>query len=343
MPKADKMLAILWLLRTRRRMTARQLAEELEVHVRTIYRCIDALCISGVPIVSETGRDGGYRIPDSFKQEPLFFDADEQKALLQAAAFARESGYPSETALSRAVAKIKRFSNAEQLERMERHESSLEVVQPPTAPAPAIALREIERAIELATSLAIEYHTGYDGSLTRRIFDPYGLVYWKSRWYAVGYCRLRGELRSFRVDRMRAIRSTDLRFERPPGFSARDFLLDGLLPEPVESGRVAGSRADPAAAPDTAPGAAPSQPRVALVIEGTPQALDDLCSHWLLGRVLEEREPDRARFLLDEYRLYTQLPYYLLSYGGAIRIAEPAGLRACMAEIAEALHRYYRA
>ncbi|UVI29409.1 helix-turn-helix transcriptional regulator [Paenibacillus spongiae] len=58
MAKADTMLGILMLLRARKRMTARQLAEQLEIHIRTVYRCIDALCISGVPIVRKRGETG---------------------------------------------------------------------------------------------------------------------------------------------------------------------------------------------------------------------------------------------------------------------------------------------
>ena len=72
MSKADNMLAILWLLKSRKRITAKQLSEELGVHIRTIYRNIDALCISGVPVISEIGRDGGYYIPEHIKLEPCF-------------------------------------------------------------------------------------------------------------------------------------------------------------------------------------------------------------------------------------------------------------------------------
>lgn len=61
-PKADNMLSILWLLRTRGRVTAKQLAESLEIHVRSVYRYIDALCASGVPIVAEAGPNGGYSL-----------------------------------------------------------------------------------------------------------------------------------------------------------------------------------------------------------------------------------------------------------------------------------------
>lgn len=94
MSKADHMLSILWLLKSQRRITAKQLAEKLEINIRTVYRYIDALCASGVPIIADSGHNGGYRILGQFNDAPLVFDLDEQKALIHAAAFAQEAGYP---------------------------------------------------------------------------------------------------------------------------------------------------------------------------------------------------------------------------------------------------------
>lgn len=325
MSKADNMLAILWLLKSRRRMTAKQLADELEIHIRTVYRLIDALCISGVPIISEVGRDGGYYIPDSIKLEPLFFQIDEQKALLHAAIFAREAGYPSGSALSRAVAKIKRFTSPEQLARVERQETNLEVIQPPSDPYLLTVLNEIELSIDMQSSLEIDYRTGYDGAMNRRTVDPYGLVHWKSKWYAVGYCHLRGEIRSFRVDRMSRLARADNKFQRPLHFSSREFLLGNLLSD-SESGYEATD----------------NDSLTSMHIQGNPQAIDDLCGHWLLGHALVERMADRAHFKLDEHNLYTQIPYYLLSFGGKIRIEAPEELKQCMVDITASLLDYYR-
>ena len=271
MAKADNMLAILWLLKSRARMTARQLSDELEIHIRTVYRLIDALCMSGVPIVSETRRDGGYHIPPSFKLEPLFFDGEEQGALLHAASFAREAGYPASSALAGAVAKIKRYANPEQLAHMERREAQLEVAQRPADPARQAITAEIGRCIDAQRRLVFRYKSGYDGAGSERTIDPYGLVHWQGRWYAVGYCHLRGAIRSFRVDRMSELQPTTDTFDRPISFSAR------------------------------------------------------------------------AHFRLDELRTYTQLPYYLLSFGGKIYIEVPEGLKRHMAEVTEDLHRHYRA
>lgn len=125
MSKADNMLSILWLLKKGKRLTAQQLADELEIHVRTVYRCIDALCASGVPIVADAGHHGGYSLLESFNEAPLFFDLEEQTALVHSAAFAQQAGYPYGEALERAVAKLKRYTNEEQLHALERRESGL--------------------------------------------------------------------------------------------------------------------------------------------------------------------------------------------------------------------------
>lgn len=130
MTKADNMLSILWMLRSGKRKTAKQLAEALDIHVRTVYRCIDSLCASGVPIVAESGPNGGYTILSRFADSPLVFDAEEQKSLIHAAIFAKEAGYPHTEALDRATDKLKQYANEAQLEALERHGGGLSVIYP---------------------------------------------------------------------------------------------------------------------------------------------------------------------------------------------------------------------
>ncbi len=321
MAKADHMLAILLLLQSRKRMTARQLAEEVEIHIRSVYRYIDALCMSGVPIISETGRDGGYYIPDGFKLEPLFFDMEEQKSLLHAAQFARDSGYPLEEALNRAIAKIKRYARADQYERLLESEKGLGVIHPPAASEKRSTLEKLEKAMGDRQRIELHYHADYEGHPTVRQFDPYGIVNWKDKWYAVGYCHLRNDIRHFRVDRIAAIRLTDARYDRPEDFSPRESMLSSLLPGATSGG---------------------DDEWVTVRIEGLPQALDDLCSHWLFAHALVDRTVSEAIFRIDEHHLYVHAPYYLLSYGGKIRVMHPPELRECMAEIAESMAQYYR-
>lgn len=120
-----------------------------------------------------------------------------------------------------------------------------------------------------------------------RLFDPYGIVYWKGNWYAVGHCGYRDEVRSFRVDRIRGLRRTDGRFERPESFSAKDYLLGQLLRDSAEG---------------------TSWETVS--IHGQEQALNELCRHWLFGHALTCREPEKATFKLERSTLTTYVPYF---------------------------------
>lgn len=72
MPKIDNILAILWMLSSGEKITAKQISEKLEMNIRTVYRYIDTLSTSGVPIISDTGHNGGYTLLNSFIEAPLF-------------------------------------------------------------------------------------------------------------------------------------------------------------------------------------------------------------------------------------------------------------------------------
>ncbi|WP_379154750.1 helix-turn-helix transcriptional regulator [Paenibacillus sp. sgz5001063] len=316
MSKADYMLSILWMLQQRKR-TAAELAEELELSVRSVYRYIDALCASGVPVIADSGPRGGYSLPEHFSSAPLFFDAGERRALVHASAFARGSGYPYEQALDAAITKLKRYSNAEQLSHMERHETGLETLHAPAAPL-AQLLEELEACTADSLRVEMDYRKGSGSPSSSRNIDPYGLVLWKGQWYLAGFCHQRQEIRSFRVDRITGVRRTGERFLRPAGFSAREFLLQSLLPGHDNPAKL-----------------------TTVVIAAAEEVLNDLCSHWLFGHTLEQRSADTAKFLLDEATLYSYAPYFLLPYGKALSILEPAALKQKLAAVTAELAVYY--
>ncbi len=161
MSKADNMLAILWLLKANKRMTAKQLADALEMHIRTVYRYIDALCASGVPIVADSGHNGGYSLLEQFKTSPLFFNAAEQKALVQAAVFAQEAGYPYSEELKGAMVKLKRYTNAEQRIAMEHYLDGFEVISSGADMGMENTLRQLELAVSICSTLLIKHQKGY--------------------------------------------------------------------------------------------------------------------------------------------------------------------------------------
>jgi predicted DNA-binding transcriptional regulator YafY len=320
MSKADNMLSILWLLKSRKRVTAKELAEKLEMNIRTVYRYIDALCASGVPIVSDSGHNGGYSLLGQFNEAPLLFDLGEQKALIHAAQFAGEAGYPYGEKLNQAIAKLKMYTNQEQLCQINLHEKGLDVIQPQADASQVSMLQDVEAAVAQSLTLLLDYQKGYGTTTQARHLDPYGLVCWKSKWYVVGFCHLRSEVRSFRIDRIRALTSNGDRFERPEDFSARKFLLSRLLPDTDKPDQL-----------------------LSVKITGKEQALDDLCGHWFLAHALVERSRLEAHFKLEEQVLKYRLPYFLLTYGGTIQILEPKLLKQRMIEVTKDLHKYYAA
>ena len=319
MSKAVNMLSILWLLKTGKRMTAKQLAEELEINIRTVYRYIDALCASGVPIISDAGHNGGYSLLHEFTKAPLFFDVNEQKALIHAASFASEAGYPFSEVLNGAVTKLKKYTNPEQLDYINRHETGFDVIQPPANAELKSLLQEIEESVAEGLTLLMEYRKGIESTPQPRSIDPYGLIYWKGNWYVIAYCHLRLEMRSFRVNRIVSISRTGVEFDRPADFSARSFFLNGLLPDLDQPEQL-----------------------ISIQIEGHAHALDDLCQHWLFGHALTRRSENHAFFMIDEQSINTYVPYYLLPYGRAIKILEPLFLKERMVTVTSELVKHYQ-
>ena len=233
MPKNDNMLTILWMLNSGGKWTAKQISEKLEVNIRTVYRYIDALCSSGVPIISDSGHNGGYSLLNQFIRAPLLFDMEEKKTLLHAAVFAKETGYPLSETLENATAKLKLYSNQEQESTLNHHLAGFEVISRMGSPFSQLILAELEHAVEKEISVEMDYRTNREEKPKNRMLDPYGIVYWNNRWYTVAFCHLRNEIRSFRVDRILLIKRTQMIFKRPDAFSSLEFLMKNLLPDLV--------------------------------------------------------------------------------------------------------------
>lgn len=318
MSKNENMLFILWMLNSGRKITAKEISEKLEINIRTVYRYIDSLCASGVPIISDSGHNGGYTLLNNFIKSPLIFDLEEQKALFHAAMFAQETGYPFDEVLRRVMRKIKMYSNGEQAEKLDRHLIGFDVINCSYDSSLKLLLEEIEEAIALHHSLCIEYHTSHEESSKNRQIDPYGIIYWNSKWYLIAYCHLRNEMRSFRVDRIRKMSINGYEFQRLKDFSPREFFLkSALFSSECKEGYIS------------------------VKIKGKSYAIDELCSHWLLRYHMVERSSDEVFFMMDKNLVFLNVPYLLLPYGKSIEIIEPENLKKRLAEISIELAQHY--
>jgi len=230
MRRADRLFDIIEFLRRNKRVvTAQQLAGELEVSVRTIYRDIADLQASRVPIEGEAGL--GYVLRSGYELPPLMFTEDEIEALVFGARMVRAWGDAAFTqAADAAVAKI----TAVLPERLSRIAETSRVTVAPGRGKDKDAfnrhLTPIRRAIRERRKLALDYAALSD-ERTTRVVRPLGLAFFGPFWMLAGWCEMRRDFRTFRIERIAALKVTDDLFRDEPGKTIEDFYA-----RPNESG-----------------------------------------------------------------------------------------------------------
>ena len=220
MRRADRLFQIIQILRRRRVTTAAALAEELEVSLRTIYRDIRDLMVSGVPIEGEAGV--GYALPKGFDLPPLMFTREEIEALVLGARIVQSQG---DAALRRAaedvLAKVETVLPDDLKQRMKN--IPLFVLNFARRDDIADRLGQLRKAVENRDKVAFTY-TRKDGEETVRTVCPLSLAYVAPHWLLTGWCELREDFRSFRLDRIEDLALRGETFEDMPGRTLKDFL-----------------------------------------------------------------------------------------------------------------------
>jgi predicted DNA-binding transcriptional regulator YafY len=231
---AARLLSLLELLQSRPSATGAELAEALGVTERSLRRYIQRLVDLGIPVDSERGPYGGYRLRPRFRLPPLMLSAEEAVAVTLGLLVARPLGVGTAVpAAASALAKLQRVLPDALRERVRALGDSLGVVLPASAPAeidPRI-LTELGAAAHTTRSVTFDYRS-FRGETTTRTVDPYGLVFHARCWYLVAHDHLRSDLRTFRVDRIGALAEGEDRFTRPEGFDAVDHLVRTLAAVP---------------------------------------------------------------------------------------------------------------
>lgn len=219
MRRADRLFQLVQYLRGRRLTTAAQLSERLGVSMRTVYRDIRDLSLSGVPIEGEAGV--GYRLRPDYDLPPLTFTTAELEALAIGAAIAQTWAGPKlAKAAELALAKIAQAMPAEKRIALERTPLF----------APRFDSRErddmldrLHSAIAVREELAIEYRDE-QGRASERQIHPLGLFFWGQRWTVGAWCELRQDFRNFRVDRIATASATGRHFQDQSGRRLEDYL-----------------------------------------------------------------------------------------------------------------------
>ncbi|KPN64393.1 Predicted DNA-binding transcriptional regulator YafY, contains an HTH and WYL domains [Aliiroseovarius crassostreae] len=218
MRRADRLFQIVQLLRGGRLTRAADLASELEVSSRTIYRDIADLIGSGVPIEGEAGV--GYVMRAGYDIPPLMFTRDEVMALIAGISMIERMGGAAMAKSARdAHGKIR----AVLPEALSAAADRVEVHAGPTL-TPSDRDRHFIDQIEAAVGTRRRLHLTYtdgDGCQTTRTIRPLGLWLWQTGWCVVGWCELRSDFRMFRVDRIEGFTTGEVyREEREKSLSA---------------------------------------------------------------------------------------------------------------------------
>lgn len=199
--KADRLLSIITLLTEQDLISAKRLSEILEVSQRTIYRDIDTLSMAGIPIFTTTGVNGGIGILDSYKVDKQLFNVNDIATLLLGIKSINKV-LPEQSLINTSV-KIENLIDVTHRSKLESMNQQI-VIDPSAWGGNKDILRSFK---QIQTSLyehkVITFtYTDRLGVDTQRAVEAHRLIFKSSRWYFEGYCKERGDVRIFMLQRM---------------------------------------------------------------------------------------------------------------------------------------------
>ncbi|MEU9996989.1 WYL domain-containing protein [Streptomyces sp. NPDC050848] len=220
--KSSRLISILLLLQTRGRMTAAQLADELEVSVRTVYRDVESLHAAGVPLYGDAGHSGGYRLLAGHRFSRL---TDLYTGEAEALFLAGIPGAAAELGLGAhfvdAQLKLRASLPTPLRDHVDRLRARFHIDAPGwyAEDTDAPFLSQVAEAVRAGRVLAARYRRWKEPTDVDRRLEPYGLVLKAGRWYLVAG----PGPRTYRVDQILELDVTDDEFDIPEDFSLTDY------------------------------------------------------------------------------------------------------------------------
>jgi predicted DNA-binding transcriptional regulator YafY len=320
--RASRLVALLLLLQARGGMTAAELAEELEVSVRTVHRDVEALGAAGVPIYAERGPHGGIRLVDGYRTRLTGMTSDEAEALFL-------SGIPgpaAELGLGTVVAGARlKVLAALPPELRGRASRLLERFHLDAAgwfrSGEAVPhLSTIAECVWEGRRLEIDYDRG--DTIVTRALDPLGLVLKAGTWYLVA--QHDDQLRTYRVSRVMGVAGQQEKASRPENFDLAAYWTESIASYEREA------------------------PRLEVTVRVRRDAyrrMEEVFSAAVIAsaRDLPDPEPDEWRRVILTLDWPREAAGKLLSMGTALEVLEPASLRSELGTLAVAVAGRYAA
>lgn len=197
----NRLLGMIYILMNKGTVTASELAERFEVSVRTVYRDVETLSMAGIPVYTRKGKNGGISLTEQFVLDKMLVTKEEQTRILSALESLKETGALREDEI---LLKLGDFFKTEPLNWVSidfsdwsgRREELYE---------------QIKESILSHKVLVFDYYGQY-GGMSHRESEPVQLIFKEYTWYLRAFCRTRGEMRLFKVLRMKRVRMLEESF-----------------------------------------------------------------------------------------------------------------------------------
>ena len=191
----NRMLSIIYILMNKGTVTAGELAERFEVSVRTIYRDVETLRMAGIPVYAKKGKNGGISLTEQFVLDKMLVSRREHQEILAALASLRETGAQESGGV---LEKLGEFFRAEP-------ESWVAIDFSDWSGTRKELFEQIRQAVLGRHVIQFDYYGQY-GNMSSRTAEPVQLLFKDYTWYLRAFCRVRQEMRLFKVVRMKRIR-----------------------------------------------------------------------------------------------------------------------------------------
>ncbi|WP_433172296.1 helix-turn-helix transcriptional regulator [Actinoallomurus sp. CA-150999] len=221
--RASRLVSLLLLLQSRGRMTAQELADELEVSLRTIYRDVESLSAAGVPVYADRGPAGGYRLLDGYRTRLTGLTTEEAESLFLTGLPGPAAELGLGTVLAAAELKLMAALPPQLAERAARIRERFHLDAPGWfhGAEPTPYLNTVADAVWKQRRLHMRYRRWKTPTDITRTVEPLGLVLKAGSWYLIG--RSDGGERTYRVDRILGLQMLEEEFERPEDFDLTEF------------------------------------------------------------------------------------------------------------------------
>ena len=204
--KNDRLFQILYLLLERGTMTAPELSRALEVSVRTVYRDIDALSLSGVPVYATQGKNGGVSLLPNYSFDKALLSDEEQNQILYAIQSLRAVDQPVDALLNK-LGGLFQKQNTSWIE--------VDFSRWGMASTDSVKFERLKTALTGRRALEIVY-CSTSGETNRRVILPVKLIFKDKSWYLYAYCRMQEDFRLFKVSRIVEMTVLEERFDTLP-------------------------------------------------------------------------------------------------------------------------------